>query len=160
MRTFKEAVLQLPEIKECFCEGLDALKKKDKVRIRANDTRLIQGSVDMDGCKGITHRPNEKRWDYIVAYDGLVFAIEVHPAGGETVVNEVIGKAKSLEKWVQSQQLIKVEKPYFLISSNNTLKGINGKKLNQLGIHSIGRILSLDYCSDLAKKFQAYKMKK
>jgi hypothetical protein len=147
MRTFKEAVLQLPEIKECFCEGLDALKRKDKDRIIANNTRLIQGSVDLDGCSNIPNKVGEKRWDYLVAYSQKVIAVEVHSTNGGNALNEALEKSDWLTKWIGTQNTIRVEKQFVLVGSGRSESRIPdrlSKVFAKKGIILSGRRYLLD----------------
>jgi len=79
---FKQAIDEADNLQ--FQHGLAAVKRGEgRGQIRAEDSRQVLGSADMDGdC----HRaaPNANRWDYVIGYDrsGKVVAyfVEVHSA--------------------------------------------------------------------------------
>lgn len=95
--TFKQAVENTPDIKNGFRYGLQALGVNAQ-RITAQDTRKLEGSVDIDACTQSLY-PNEARWDYAVGYDNKVYFIEIHPADTSNV-KEMIKKAEWLNKWL------------------------------------------------------------
>lgn len=95
--TFKQAVESTPDIKNGFRYGLQALGVNAQ-RITAQDTRKLEGSVDIDACTQSLY-PNEARWDYAVGYDNKVYFFEIHPADTSNV-KEMIKKAEWLNKWL------------------------------------------------------------
>ena len=76
---FKEAVERTPDIQNGYRIGLKALKGKDAGCVTAENTRMVDGSVDVDACTRDLY-PNEARWDYVVGYRGCAYFLEVHPA--------------------------------------------------------------------------------
>lgn len=115
---FRKAVEMTPEISTAYCLGLQALGT-DSEKIIPKDTRLVDGSVDIDSA---THPlyPNEARWDYAVGYSGKVFFIEVHPANTSNV-KEMLAKTKWLISWLQTKApkikaLMAVESYYWVAS--------------------------------------------
>lgn len=94
---FQQAVESTPDIKNGFRDGLQALGTNAQ-RITAQNTRKLEGSVDIDACTQSLY-PNEARWDYAVGYDKKAYFFEVHPADTSNV-KEMIKKAEWLNKWL------------------------------------------------------------
>ncbi len=98
---FKEAVEATPDIKDGFCNGLQALGKNNSKRVKASDTRLLNGSVDIDACTKELY-PNDARWDYVVGFDSHAYFLEIHPAStGE--VESMIKKKQWLDSWLNEK---------------------------------------------------------
>lgn len=87
---FQLAVESTPDIKIGFRDGLQALGTNAQ-RITAQNTRKLEGSVDIDACTQSLY-PNEARWDYAVGYDKKAYFFEVHPADTSNV-KEMIKKS-------------------------------------------------------------------
>lgn len=98
---FKQAVEGTPEICEGYRIGLQALKEGDRQLIATGNTRLLEGSVDIDACTR-EKRPDEARWDYAIGYDGKAYFVEIHPADTSNV-SEIISKADWLKNWLKNQ---------------------------------------------------------
>lgn len=98
---FKEAVERTPDIQNGYRIGLKALKGKDAGCVTAENTRMVDGSVDVDACTRDLY-PNEARWDYVVGYRGCAYFLEVHPAH-TCNVKEMIKKAEWLRNWLTMQ---------------------------------------------------------
>lgn len=94
---FQQAVESTPDINNGFRNGLQALGSNAQ-RITAQDTRKLEGSVDIDACTQSLY-PNEARWDYAVGYDKKAYSFEIHPADTSNV-KEMIKKAEWLNKWL------------------------------------------------------------
>lgn len=99
LQSFNDAVGQCTEIKGALKPGLSALKGNSKV-VRVADTKLIDGSVDIDEAVRDKY-PEDSRWDYVVGYADEAFFIEVHPAATSNV-DEMVKKVKWLKVWLSS----------------------------------------------------------
>lgn len=124
---FKTVVEQNPEIRLCYQSGLQALGS-DSNKVTLADTRLCDGSVFLDKCLEETYA-NASRWDYAVAYNGLVVFMEVHPAETNEV-KVMLQKLEWLKKWLRDQaprieDMRDKERPFYWIASgrSNLLKG-------------------------------------
>lgn len=95
------AVEQTPEIINCFCRGLKAVKNEHRCKISADDTRKFTGSLDIDASTA-TYYPNDNRWDYAIEYNGVTFFLEFHPASTSNVT-ELIGKKAWLKWWLTNK---------------------------------------------------------
>lgn len=94
--SFTDVVRKTTEIAECLKAGLQALGS-NRHKIRANVTRNIMGSVNIDDC--LTKRyPNAPRWDYVICYNDRLYYVEVHQ-GRTSEIDNVIAKLDWLRKW-------------------------------------------------------------
>ena len=114
-----------------FRLGLQALGSNSNY-ISAQDTRAIEGSVDIDSCFSNRY-PNSPRWDYIIGYSGKVYFIEIHPAtDGE--VDLIIRKSKWVRTWIDQNlkefNILKKE-PFLWVASGKVsiLRGSNKARL-------------------------------
>lgn len=98
---FKEAVKSTEEVKNGYCQGLQALKKSDRTKISCNDTIKLDGSLDID-TNVKAHYPHSERWDYAVSYFGKICYCEVHPAE-TSEVTKMIGKLSWLKQWLKDK---------------------------------------------------------
>lgn len=98
--SFKSAVENTPDVKDGFQVGLKAVRKKDRELIDVADSRLLDGSLDIDGQVKSKY-PHAPRWDYAVAYGGRVCFCEVHPAY-TSEVSKMIKKLKWLKDWLRT----------------------------------------------------------
>lgn len=98
---FQQAVESTQEICEGYRAGLQALKEGDRQLIATEDTRLLEGSVDIDTCT-LKKRYDEARWDYAIGYGGQAYFVEIHPADTSNV-SEMIKKADWLKDWLKKQ---------------------------------------------------------
>jgi hypothetical protein len=105
--TFKDAVTAVPELKEAFQPGKQALKREHRALVACKAERRFQGSVDLDGTlASIPAHAKQPRWDYGIGYqapDGKEMAVwlEVHPAStGE--VECVLQKLKWLKAYLRN----------------------------------------------------------
>ena len=119
--TFQQVVVQTPDVAIGFRAGLGALGKY-RAKVQPIDERLLSGSVDLDDCTKKKY-PNANRWDYALAYNEIVYFIEVHSAN-TSEVSVVLKKLGWLRKWLSLDaplinQLKKAQPAYYWISSNN-----------------------------------------
>lgn len=98
--SFKDAVERTPDVKDGFRMGLQALGTNSQY-IKAADTRMIGGSVDIDQCT-LKLYPTDPRWDYAIDYAGRVHFVEVHPAATSNV-KEMIQKKAWLKDWLNKK---------------------------------------------------------
>lgn len=98
---FKEAVESTEDVKDGYCQGLQALKKVDRSKVSCSDTKKIDGSLDIDtNVKSLY--PNSDRWDYAISYSGKVCYCEVHPAE-TSEVTKMVGKLAWLKQWLKDK---------------------------------------------------------
>lgn len=97
---FKTAVKATQEISNGFCNGLQALRN-DSDKITVDDTKKLNGSVDIDACTHTLY-PNDSRWDYAIGYNNKAYFVEIHPADTSNV-NEMVKKADWLSKWLKEK---------------------------------------------------------
>lgn len=97
----KQAVESTPEICEGYRAGLQALKEGDRQLIDTENTRLLEGSVNIDACTRGAY-PEDARWDYAIGYGGKAYFVEIHPADTSSI-SEMINKAAWLKKWLKTQ---------------------------------------------------------
>ena len=139
--TFKQAVEATPDVANSYQIDLGALGQYSN-KINAADTRLFDGSVDIDTCTTRKY-PNANRWDYALAYSQKVYFVEVHPAK-TSQVSTVLRKLQWLKDWLNSNapeiNRLKAEKPYYWIMSNNNsiLKNSSqARKIAQVGLKPV-----------------------
>ena len=88
-----------------YCEGLQAISRKEKALITAEDTRKILGSANLD--EDLRERlPNASRWDYVVAYSAAtktLYFIEIHPAGSDSKAKEILAKKAWLDDYLATE---------------------------------------------------------
>jgi len=139
--TFKQAVEATPDIANGYKNGLSALGQYSN-KINAADTRLLNGSVDIDTCTTLKY-PNANRWDYALAYSQKVYFVEVHSAK-TSEVSAVLRKLQWLKDWLNSHapeiNKMKAQQPYYWIMSNNNkiLKGSSqARQISQAGLKPI-----------------------
>ncbi len=118
--SFEEAVKATSDISDCFQKGLKAFGK-DSTKIKLNDGKQCEGSVDIDTCVTAKY-PNDSRWDYMFSYMESVYFVEVHSAD-TSEVSVVLKKLKWLKDWLRTQapeidKLKAKENSFFWIQSN------------------------------------------
>lgn len=97
---FQKAVEGITDIATGYRRGLQALKSSERGSVVATDTRLLDGSVDIDTAVQEKY-PNDNRWDYAIGYSGKVCYVEVHPAY-TSEVSTVEKKLRWLKGWLKS----------------------------------------------------------
>lgn len=98
---FQKAVEETSDISAGYRPGVQALKKSDRGGLVVGDTRLLDGSVDID-TEVKEKYPNENRWDYAIGYSGNVCYVEVHPAY-TSEVSTIENKMKWLKNWLKNK---------------------------------------------------------
>jgi len=103
----------------CCKDGLNAVKKVDKQKMKFKNSRNIHCSIDIDSCFKQNY-PNSPRWDYLVCYGDKAYFIEIHPANGGEKVKEVINKLDWLRKNILNKINCKnLAKEIFWIATGN-----------------------------------------
>ena len=154
--SFQQAVERTLDVKEAFRSGLQALRRRDKTHIVAQDTQRLAGSVDVDAAVKDRYQ-NEPRWDYAVGHrptnlnEDVVYWIEIHPAN-DRAVNEVIAKLEWLLRWLKEKapDLETMRREFIWVSSGTTsftLSSPQQKRFALLGLQHKGRIFRI---SDMA----------
>mgnify|MGYP006872984833 CR=1 FL=1 len=100
MISFKNTIERIPDISCGFRNGLGALGANSRY-VTVASTRLLEGSVDIDGCTEKAY-PHENRWDYVISYSGKAFFLEVHPAT-EGEVKVIAAKRVWLLSWLKQK---------------------------------------------------------
>lgn len=96
---FENIVESIGDIENCYKAGLQALEGNDSTKIRVQNTRKINGSVNLDACT-VEKYPTDNRWDYIIGYKEMLFFVEIHPASTSNV-SEVVKKVVWLKQWLK-----------------------------------------------------------
>jgi hypothetical protein len=103
--SFEDAVEATAEIRGACRPGLQALQAAARKAIQANDTRRLEGSVDIDTTLRPIY-PHDPRWDYVVSVQDdagapRLYWIEYHEANGETA-KDVASKARWVKQWART----------------------------------------------------------
>ena len=141
--TFKQAVEATEEVKNSYQPGLQALEKDHCSKIITANTRLLEGSLDIDNAVKALY-PQSFRWDYAICFRGEVYFVEVHGAV-TSEVNTVIRKALWLRNWLQEKapaiKQLKADSAYLWIQTSRS--DIRGNKANQLAESGIKVVKNL-----------------
>jgi len=117
--SFHKAVEATPDIRNCYQSGLLALGIHSS-KISVASPSFIDGSVDIDGCT-TSRYPNSNRWDYVFAYNGKAYFVEIHSAN-TSQVKTVLNKLQWLKEWLNHNATeinkLKAKHPFFWIQSN------------------------------------------
>jgi hypothetical protein len=141
--TFLEAVQSTPGLEEAGCNGLQAMKAADREHVKAQTTRRLKGSVDVDCAMREAH-PNANRWDYGVGHaptnvEGeVVYWIEIHPAtDGE--IKFVLAKLQWLKGWLKGSapNLSAMLRRYIWVSSGKTSFTLSAPQRKQLALQGL-----------------------
>lgn len=147
--TFKEAIEATVDVKNCYCQGKQAIPNAERSKVELSNPRNCGGSLFIDNClisQGLY--PNDNRWDYAIDYNGEVYFIEVHTAKTDEV-STVLRKLKWLKKWLISSapeiKALQAKKtPYYWIQSNGYHISPNSRQeklLNQNGLKPISKLV-------------------
>lgn len=90
----------------CFFAGLNAIRNRDRKRIKSQNTRNIIGSIDIDTCMK-KYYPDSHRWDYLIGTGDKTgkekaFFIEVNPVKASEV-DCIIRKYEWLKEIIKQQ---------------------------------------------------------
>lgn len=103
--SFEDAVQATDELRGAYRPGLQALDRAARNAIEVNDTRRLEGSVDIDTTLRPLY-PQDPRWDYVVSAgsgDGAsrLYWIEYHEANGDTA-KDIARKAQWVKRWARN----------------------------------------------------------
>ena len=148
---FTGAIRNISEIAQCLKNGLQALERQDKDRIKYNSSRDLRGSVYIGKCLERRY-PNEPRWDYVIGYKDRVFYVEVHPADNTGKVREILVKLEWLKNWLKhsAKKLGELEhsSTFHWISTGKTNSSVKRGKYRQMlaqnGIRGPDSVLNAD----------------
>lgn len=150
--SFKDVVEATPHLLGAWKPGLGALRAEDKPHIKAEDTRMLRGSVDID--KALQARdPQANRWDFAIAYQHddregeVIYWVEIHTAS-EGEVSVVLKKLAWLKAWFQGdgKDLARFEQEIVWVSSGATTFTLNAPRQKQfalMGLQHRGKVLHL-----------------
>ncbi|HEV3259708.1 MAG TPA: hypothetical protein VG013_22765 [Gemmataceae bacterium] len=124
----------------------------DKQHVKAEDTRRLTGSVDVDAALKATC-PNDPRWDYGIGHqpanldDETVYWVEIHPASSEEV-NAVLQKLAWLKSWLRegALPLNAMRREFIWVSSGKTsftLSAPQQKRFASQGLQHKGRVFTI-----------------
>jgi hypothetical protein len=124
--SFRKAVEATPNLQGAWRAGLQALRARDRPHVIAEDTRCLQGSVNIDGALEDLE-PDAHRWDFAVAYrhnnrkTDCIYWVEVHTANDHEL-KVVLEKLKWLKQWLANdgQELNAFERDIVWVSSGAT----------------------------------------
>ena len=148
---FRDTVKSVPEIAGCLKNGLQALERQDKTKVKVNSSRELKGSVYIDKCLENLY-PNAPRWDYGFGYKDQIYYVEVHPAGSTGEVKTVVAKLMWLKQWrklsAKNLEDLESQSTYHWISTGKTAASVKRGKylqiLAQNGIRGPDSVLNTD----------------
>lgn len=149
--TFQQAVEATADLAGAWCPGLQALKRADKLHVRAQDTRRLTGSADVDAALQ-QRRPKDKRWDYAIGHQPangqreMIYWVEVHPAGaGDTKV--VLAKLDWLKQWLTGAPYLNaMPREFVWVSSGQTSFSLTAPQQKQWALRGLqhkGRVFTI-----------------
>jgi len=132
--------------------GLGALRAQDRPHVVAQNTRLLQGSANVDSALQ-KQEPNAHRWDFAIAYrhtnrrNDCIYWVEMHTAIDKEV-KVVLDKLRWLRNWLTGggKLLNQFERDFIWASSGATsftLTSPQVKQFAQLGLQHKGRVLHI-----------------
>jgi hypothetical protein len=141
--TFRDAVDQTSDLRAAWQEGLGALRRVDRNRVDAEDTRGIRGSVDVEQCLEPKYR-GERQWDYAVGVrprdltEEVIYWIEVHPANDKEV-KVVLEKLAFLQKWLREngKTLDGMRRAFIWVSSGKTSFTLTAPQQKQFALRGL-----------------------
>lgn len=137
---FQTAVESVPDLVFAYRKGLQALENGDAGCVKVGNSRLVDGSVNIDESLKKKY-PKANRWDYVFSYNGKAYYVEVHPAT-DGQVKVMMAKKEWLENWLQTEAQSLDAYPsasprfYWIKSGRNgiTKGSIESKKAAQAGL--------------------------
>ncbi len=135
-----EKVLEDSGYIEDFKDGLGAVKKEHRAKIRTKKPQCLKGSMDIDkACQ--KKEPGVFRWDYLVVVDRQdsrnLALIEVHPAAKSAEVGVIIKKKEWLVKWLATTNLDAFKKKFIWVSTGGTKLTAQSKYAKRLALSGI-----------------------
>ena len=136
--TFKQAVAQTPNLTAAWQPGLQALRAEDKPHIKAEDTRRLCGSADVDTALQ-RKEPRANRWDFAIGYrhtnrnDEFIYWVETH-TGSDDPIKVVLKKLGWLKNWLKAsgKKLAPFPCDFMWVSSGHTLFTTGSQQVKEL----------------------------
>lgn len=152
MTSFKKAVKETKGLEKAWQPGLEALRKEDRPHIKAEETRALRGSVDIDTAYQKTE-PNANRWDFAIGYKHtnrkaeVIYWVELHTAS-DSQIKVVVKKAEWLLNWLRrkGKMLNTFEREIVWVSSGATRLSPNAtqkKQMAEAGLRQLGGFLHI-----------------
>ncbi len=149
MNIFKKAVRSVPEIHDCFKDGLQALGSNSS-KIKGYAKGDLVGSVNIDTCLKNRY-PNASRWDYVFGCNDRIYYVEVHQ-GKTSEVTKIVEKLNWLKQWhktaATSLENLKDRSIYHWVSTKGTASIAKGsrhrRRLDQNGIRGPSAVLRIE----------------
>lgn len=150
--SFRTAVLRTPHLQNALRPGLQALRAKDRPHVDPEDTRRLEGSVDVDSALQ-SRQPNANRWDFAIGYrhanrqTDFIYWVEVHTASDKEV-KVILRKLNWLRSWLQNdgKLLNQIDREFVWVSSGVTtftLDAPQRKQFAQCGLAHKGKVLRI-----------------
>lgn len=150
--TFQDAVARTPHLETAWQPGLQALRAEDKPHIKAENTRLLRGSADVDSAL-MPVEPHANRWDFAIGQQHTnrkhecIYWVETH-TGKDEQVGVVLRKLSWLKKWLgnEGHHLARFERDIIWVSSGRTFftrGSAQVKALAQKGLIYAGAVLRI-----------------
>lgn len=149
--TFQQAVEATADLAGAWRPGLQALKSVDKLHVKAQNTRRLTGSTDVDAALQ-PRWPQDNRWDYAIGHQPanrqgeMICWVEVHPASaGDTKV--VLAKLDWLQKWlIGAAHLNAMPREFVWVSSGTTSFSLTAPQQKQWALRGLqhkGRVFTI-----------------
>lgn len=123
-----------------YKSGLAAVKNEYRRKIRAQDSRRLGGSMDIDKAHQKSE-PGAYRWDYLVVVNKNdnenLALIEVHGAAKSGEVGVVIKKKNWLLLWLTRTKLERFKKTFIWLSTGSTKITAQSKYAKRLAVSGI-----------------------
>lgn len=151
--SFQEDIANIVGLNDAYRSGLRALRKGDRQKLSAAQTRRISGSADIDSALS-SRFSQDPRWDYAIAWKAanqseLLHWVEVHPADGTGTIGEIEAKLAWLKGWLgnEGSQLRPYRPRFVWIASGRSAFQQNSPQLKKLvlaGVYFAGGHYTID----------------
>lgn len=123
-----------------YKSGLTAIKNEHRRKIRIQDSRRLNGSMDIDkACR--KSEPGAYRWDYLVVVNKNdnenLALIEIHGAAKSKEVGIVIKKKNWLLQWLAKTELERFKKRFIWLSTGSAKITAQSKYAKMLAVSGI-----------------------
>ncbi len=118
-----------------FRKGLQAMKAADSGHVSVMRPMELLGSANVDQSLAAA-LPNAARWDYLVGRSQrrhhLAHWIEIHPAGGDANVREVMKKLAWLTGWLRGNPLAAYPRDIVWVASGKSAFNVRAPAVRTL----------------------------
>lgn len=154
MKKFKTAVNTTPNLNSTWQPGLEALRAVDRPHIKAADTRMLLGSVDIDKAHlKIKKHADANRWDFAIGYkhsnrqEAVIYWVEIH-TGSDIEFKVMLKKFDWLMVWLRGdgRALGEFEREFVWVASDATKFTDTAKQkkiMAQKGLRYAGKCLPI-----------------